>query len=303
MRQDEKTFDIAATMIRRSSMDLAEWKFTRVGELSESLAGRTGYLEMGGFDLTEVGVEGLDPLWWRGGLPPSFLAATDAASLEWRRFAVKSIRERDLPALGGTKFTPAQFSRLLTLLAHYHGQFWNDSEAARVLQVDAKTVQRHVEILAAAYFLRLLPAYFKNVGKRLRRAHRLYIRDSGLLHSLMGLPSFEHLQAHPALGASWEGLAIDHVVRLLGVPEERCFYWSTHGGAEVDLVVEAGGDVFGFEMKYTDRPGTTKSMHVVLDDLKLKRLFVVHPGEHNFPLADKIEAVALMNLPQLKLPM
>ena len=269
--------------------------------VSESLAGRVRFVDMGGFDLAEAGVRNLDRLWWRGGYPRAFLAENDAAAREWMDNIVRSLRERDLPALVQTKLTSVQLSRLLTLMAHFHGQHWNSSEAARTLDVDYKTAQRYVELLAGAFLLRVLPAYFKNTGKRLRRAHRLYLRDSGLLHALLGLTTFDHLLAHPRLGASWEGFAIEQVVRILRVHEDRCFHWSVQSGPEIDLVVEAPGGPFGFEMKYTDRPSATSSMHTALTDLGLKRIYVIYPGDKGFPLTDKIEVVPMKNLPALKL--
>lgn len=269
--------------------------------VSESLAGRVRFVDMGGFDLAEVGARHLDRLWWRGGYPRAFLAQGDAAAREWMDNVVRALRERDLPAMVQSRLSSVQLGRLLTLLAHFHGQHWNSSEAARTLDVDYKTVQRYVELMAGAFLLRVVPAYFKNTGKRLRKAHRLYLRDSGLLHSLLGLATFDHLLAHPKLGASWEGFAIEQVIRLLRVREDQCFHWSVASGPEVDLVVEAPGGPFGFEMKYTDRPGATSSMHTGLSDLGLKRLYVIYPGEKDFPLTEKIEVVAMKNLPLLKL--
>ncbi len=269
--------------------------------VSESLAGRVRFLDMGGFDLSEVGAPRVNRLWWRGGYPRAFLAPDDAAAREWIDNVLRSLRERDLPALVKTRLTQLQISRLLTLLAHFHGQHWNSSEAARTLDVDQKTVHRYLDVMAGAFLLRVLPPYFKNTAKRLRKAPRLYLRDSGLLHSLLGLASFDHLLAHPRLGASWEGFAIEQVVRILRIPEDRCFQWSIASGPEVDLVVEAPGGPFGFEMKYSDRPAATSSMHTVIADLGLKRLFVLHPGDLDFPLADRIQAVALKNLPSLQL--
>lgn len=268
--------------------------------VSESLAGRVRFVDMGGFDIAEAGTGTLSRLWWRGGYPRAFLAESDDAAREWMNQAVRALRDRDLPAMAQTKLTPVQLGKLLILLAHYHGQHWNSSEAARTLDVDYKTAQRYIELMAGAFLLRILPAYFRNAGKRLRKAPRIYFRDSGFLHSLLGLASFDHLLAHPRLGASWEGFAIEQVVRLFRYPEDRCFQWSVPSGPEMDLVVEANGGPFGFEMKYTDRPGVTPSMRSAAAELGLKRVYVIHPGDKDFPLADGIEAVALKNLPDLK---
>ncbi|HEX6813973.1 MAG TPA: ATP-binding protein [Planctomycetota bacterium] len=261
--------------------------------VSESLAGRVSILPMAGFDLGEVGAQAQRALWWRGGFPRSFLARTNAESWQWRADFVQTFLERDL-ARFGVNVPPQALRRLWLMASHYHGQILNSSELGRSLGEAHTTIRRHLDILSGAFVLRLLPPWFENLGKRQVKSPKLYVRDSGILHALLGIDSPAALEAHPKLGASWEGLALEEVLRLTG--DRDAYFWSTQAGAELDLLVFQGGKRFGFEFKYADAPAITKSLHVARADLGLERVFVVHPGEQGYPLADWVETVPLGHL-------
>jgi uncharacterized protein len=261
---------------------------------SETLAGRVAFVYLSGFDITETGAAHADRLWSRGGFPRSFLAADDRASYAWRQDFIDTFLSRDA-ARFGIKLPPEQFRRFWTMLAHLHGGMLNVAELARAVSIDQKTAGRYVDILAGAFLLRRLPPWFENTGKRLVKAPKVYLRDTGLLHALLGLRDEEEVRSHPRFGASWEGFALEHVLTLLGAQRD-VYFWATHGGAELDLLVPRGGKRYGFEFKFADAPATTKSMRTALDDLKLDRLFVVFPGDRPYPLDEKIDAVPLMQL-------
>ena len=258
---------------------------------SESLAGRIGYHELAGFDLVEVGVERWRRLWLRGGFPRAWLAQDDERSQQWRRDFIRSFVERDLPGFGIT--LP---SRLLhdfwTMLAHYHGQTWNGSELARAFGVAQTTVRRYLDIMTGAYITRLLRPWRENLGKRIVKAPKMYIADTGLLHALLGIGGARELAAHPKVGASWEGFALEQVVRQLKARPEECYFWSVHGGPELDLLVIRGQERRGYEFKRTDAPRITKSMVAVTKLLGLSGLDVVHVGRDTYPMADCVRAVA-----------
>jgi predicted AAA+ superfamily ATPase len=262
---------------------------------SESLAGRIAYHEFGGLTLDEVGSPRLDRLWLRGGFPRSFLARSDGASAEWRREFVRTFLERDLPQLGVT-IPAGTLSRFWSMLAHYHGQIWNSSEFARSFGVADTTVRRYLDLLCGTFVVRQLAPWHENVGKRQVKAPKVYLADSGLLHTLLGLESTRDVEGHPKLGASWEGFALDTVVRHLGARRDECFFWATHAGAKLDLLVVRGRRRLGFEFKRTDAPTVTRSMRTALADLGLDRLSIVHAGKHTFPLAREIQAVALRRI-------
>jgi len=262
---------------------------------SESLAGRIGLVDLAGFNLAEVGSEHRDRLWVRGGFPRSFLAEDDATSRIWREAFIRTFLERDIPQLG-INIPALALRRFWTMVAHYHGQRWNAAEFARSLGSSEATGRRYLDILAGAYMVRLLPAWFENVGKRQVKAPKLYIRDTGILHSLLGLETLEDVQSHPKLGASWEGFVIEQILCLLGARE--AYFWATQGGAELDLLIMARGRRYGFEVKYADAPGVSRSMRVALSDLALTHLWVVYPGKRSYDLDDQITALALADLPE-----
>ena len=260
---------------------------------AESLAGRVAFVPMGGFDLREVGVAARRRLWLRGGFPRSFLAATDEASRRWRDDFVQTFLERDIRKFGVE--VPAQvLRRLWTMLAHYHGQLWNASELSRSLGEAHTTVKRHLDILSGALMVRQLPPWFENLGKRQVKAPKVYLRDSGMLHALLGLSTFASLESHPKLGASWEGFVIEQVLRRTG--ERDAYFWATPSGAELDLLVFVRGRRIGFEVKYSDAPRMTKSMAIAQHDLKLDRLLIVYPGEKSYVLRPGVEVVSIRDL-------
>jgi predicted AAA+ superfamily ATPase len=261
--------------------------------ISESLAGRVAYLPMGGFDLTEVGERARRSLWWRGGLPRSFLARTDAESRQWRDDFIQTFLERDLRRFG-VQVAPAALRPFWNMLAHYHGQIWNGSEIGRSLGESHTTVRRHLDILTGALVVRQLPPWFENLGKRQVKSPKVYLRDSGLLHSLLGVETFAALESHPKLGASWEGFALEEVLRLTG--DREAYFWSTQSGAELDLLIFARGKRLGFEFKYADAPAVTKSLQIAHHDLKLDRAFVVTPGRQPYPLNEWAEVLPLNGL-------
>lgn len=257
---------------------------------SESLAGRVELIEMGGFALSEVGASEAETLWLQGGFPRSFLAADNAGSLKWREDFITTFVERDLRMLN-FNLPPLTMRRFLTMIAHYHGQVWNASEIARSLQLSQSTIQRYLEIFHGAYLLRILPPWFVNVGKRVVKSPRVYFRDSGLLHALLGVGTLRELQGHPKLGASWEGFALEQVLRVTG--SRHASFWSTHGGAEMDLLLTGGSRPIGIEFKYTSVPRRSRSMTESQRDLGLERIYVIYPGEKRFPIGENMEALSL----------
>lgn len=260
---------------------------------SESLAGRIEFLEMGGFGLGEVGVGRQRPLWTRGGFPRSFLAANNADSFRWRSAFLQAFAERDLRLLG-VDLPPVAVRRFLTMLAHYHGQTWNASEIGRSMGLAHTTINRYLDLLAGALLVRVLKPWFENTGKRLVKSPKVYVRDSGLLHQLLGLRTFGELEGHPKLGASWEGFAVEQT--LAAFPEWESHYWATHAGAELDLLLVRGSRRLGFEFKYSSAPASSKSMHIAVRDLGLDHLWIVHPGPDEFPLTADMTALPLREM-------
>lgn len=262
---------------------------------SESLAGRVYYHEIGGFTLAEIGAGSHERLWLRGGLPKSYLARSLAESCEWRLGFVRTFLERDLPQLG-LFVNSTSMRRFWTMLAHYHGQIWNASEFARSFGVADTTIRSYLDRLTSALVVRQLLPWHENISKRQVKAPKVYIADSGLLHTLLNLQKRQDLDAHPKVGASWEGFALDQVIRRLRADREECFFWATHGGAELDLFVVRGNRRLGFEFKRTSAPRVTPAMRHAIADLGLKRLDVVHAGDHTFPLSKGIRAVSIFRL-------
>jgi predicted AAA+ superfamily ATPase len=258
-----------------------------IGLAAESLAGRVALLELGGFSLRDVGPEALDSLWLRGGLPLAFLA-DDTSSLAWRDDYVTTFLERDLGNLG-IRVPATTMRRFWTMVAHYHGQQWSGAELARSLSVSEPTIRRYLDALTDALVIRQLPPWFANVGKRQVRSPKVYVRDSGLLHALLGISDRRGLERHPKLGASWEGFVVEQLLNVY--PSRDPSYWRTHAGAELDLRLELDGGVIGVEVKRTDRPSITPSIRSALADLELDRLVVVHAGTHRFELAERVTAV------------
>jgi predicted AAA+ superfamily ATPase len=261
-------------------------------QTSETLAGRITFHELGGFGLDEVGPREWLRLWRRGGFPRSYLARSERASLRWRRELIRTYLERDIPSFAPRLPAPT-LRRFWMMVAHYHGQVWNASELARSFGVGHTTVRRYLDVLTETFMVRQLESWYENIGKRQVKAPKIYIRDSGLLHALLGLGTAREIESHPKVGASWEGFALDVIVSRLGARPEECFFWATHSGAELDLLVVRGNRRLGFEFKRTTAPGVTPSMRAALHDLHLEEIVVVHAGSRSYSLDRKIRAIAL----------
>jgi predicted AAA+ superfamily ATPase len=261
---------------------------------SETLAGRIRFVELPGFSLSEIGADHLRRRLLRGGFPRSYLAPSDAASFGWREDFVRTFIERDVPGLGEHIRSPANLRRLWSMLAHRHAQVWNGAELAGALGESYPTVKRHVDLLTGALVVRQLRPWLPNLEKRLVKSPKVYVRDSGLQHALLGIRTFRELEGHPGLGASWEGLVLEEI--LARVPEGDVFFWSTHAGAEIDFVWKRGHRLVGFEAKWNDAPAMTKSMHIALADLELEALNVVYPGPRRYRLHPRVEVIPLGDL-------
>jgi uncharacterized protein len=257
---------------------------------SESLAGRVEAVTMRGFDMSEAGVVAQTRHWLRGGFPRSFLARTEADSLMWRKSFTQTFLERDLPQFGiGTPATA--LLRFWTMLAHYHGQIWNAAEPARSLGVSEPTVRRYLDILTDVFMVRQLLPWHANLKKRQVKAPKIYFRDTGILHLLLGIRSEKELLSHPKCGASWEGYAAEEVIAA--TEPDEFYFWATHGGAEIDLILVKSGRMFGVKLKRVDAPRMTPSIRAAQKDLKLKRIAVIYPGARRYMLDDGVEAVPL----------
>ncbi|HQF39951.1 MAG TPA: ATP-binding protein [Opitutaceae bacterium] len=260
---------------------------------SETLAGRLETVPLEGFRLADLGAGAQARHWLRGGFPLSYTARTEADSLVWRQQFLQTFLERDMPQLGVT--IPAiSLRRFWNMVAHYHGQIWNAAELARALAVNESTVRRYLDLMTGVFMVRQLPPWFENLGKRQVKAPKVYVRDSGLLHALLGVTNQRDLEHHPKVGASWEGYAVEEVLKALR-PDEA-YYWATHNGAEIDLVLFKQGRRIGVECKRADAPVLTPSMRIALADLKLDVLYVVYPGEKRYALARNVEVVPLAEL-------
>jgi len=262
-------------------------------QTSESLAGRIEVIEVGGFTLDETAVASAGRLWWRGGFPRSYVAADDSASRIWRREFIRTVVERDLPQLGMGAPTPA-IHRFWSMLAHLHGQIWNAADPARSLGVNESTVRRYLDWLTQAFLVRQLQPWHANLGKRQVKAPKIYVRDSGLLHELLGIEDPGALARHPKSGASWEGFALDQVLRI--ARPDAAYFWATYSGAELDLLMFRNEQRIGVEFKRSDAPTLTPSMRIAMSDLQLDALYVVYPGSRRYVLAERVEAVPLGSL-------
>lgn len=257
---------------------------------SETLAGRMETLTLRGFSLGELGNPPPDQHWLRGGFPLSYLAASDADSMAWRKNFIQTLLERDLPQWG-VHIPSAALWRFWAMLSHYHGQTWNAAEPARAMGVSESTTRRYLDVLTDAFMVRQLQPWHANVRKRQVKAPKIYIRDSGLLHQLLGIRNDKELHTHPKIGASWEGYVAEEV--LAAVQPDEAYFWATHQGAEIDLVLRKDGRLLGVECKRTDAPRLTPSMRIALEDLQLERIAVVYPGSKRFSITSEIEAVPL----------
>ena len=260
---------------------------------SETLAGRVAFHELVGFGLREV--DDLERLWLRGGFPLSYLAGSAPASRRWRDGYIRTFLERDVPDLGGS-IPSTTLRRFWTMLAHWHGQLWNGAEFGRAFGVAHTTVRRYLDLLTSVFGVRQLQPWYENISKRQVRSPKVYIGDSGVLHALLGLTTREDIVSHPKVGASWEGFAIEEIIHLLAAQPDQCFHWSTHSGAELDLLVVVGNRRYGFEVKRTEAPMLTPSMRSALETLKLDRLDVVHAGSDRYAIAPRVRALPAAQL-------
>jgi predicted AAA+ superfamily ATPase len=269
---------------------------------AESLAGRIAYHFLPGLSLKEVQTKNAGRLWLRGGFPRAYLARSDLSSVEWRQQFLRTFLERDLPQLGVGAGTQSMY-RFWAMLAHGHGQIWNASEIGRSMGLADTTVRSYLDKMADAFVMRQLQPWHENLGKRQVKAPKIYVRDSGLLHTLLDVHTMRQLELHPKVGASWEGFVIDQVIQALDAAPHECYFWRTHAGAELDLLVMRGMQRVGFEVKRTTAPAVTPSMVNALADLKLKKLHVVHAGDATFPLSKQIQAVAAADLLRIVQPL
>lgn len=283
---DRKAYEGRFLILGSASGDLLR-------QSSETLAGRMETLTLSGFKLTELGYESMDQHWLRGGFPLSFLATSETDSMAWRKGFIQALLERDLPQWG-VRTPAAALWRFWTMLAHYQGQTWNAAEPARAMGVSESTTRRYLDLLSDAFMVRQLQPWHANLRKRQVKSPKIYIRDSGLLHQLLGLGSDRELMMHPKIGASWEGYVIEEV--LHAVRPDEAFFWATHQGAEIDLVLRVNGKMLGVECKRTDTPRMTPSIRIALDDLQLETVAVVYPGSRRFSIAPGVEAVPLSDV-------
>lgn len=264
---------------------------------SEPLAGRIHFVEMGGFAVSEVGAANLRRLWLRGGFPDAYLAASGERSAKWREDFVQTFLERDMTQFG-FRFPAMTLRRFWTMVAHYHGQFWNGSEIGASLGVSHHATRRYLDALTDGYMLRQLQPWTANIGKRVVKSPKVYLRDSGLLHTLLGIRDERTLTSHPKLGASWEGIVIEQILGWAG--ERDAYFWATQSQAELDLMLIRKGRPWGFEIKFQDAPTLTKSMSMALKDLELERLWIIYPGHKRYTLNDRVECVGINDLPSIQ---
>jgi uncharacterized protein len=266
---------------------------TLLSQSSETLAGRLETVLLEGFRLGDLGPSAQNRLWVRGGFPLSYTARSEGDSVTWRRQFLQTFLERDIPQMG-IQIPAIALRRFWNMLAHYHAQTWNGAELARALALSESTVRRYLDLLTGIFMLRQLPPWFENLSKRQVKAPKVFVRDSGLLHALLGIGNRNSLERHPKVGASWEGFAVEEVLKALR-PDEA-YYWATHQGAEIDLILFKHGRRIGVECKRMDAPTLTPSMRIALDDLKLDRIVVAYPGERRYALTDKVEVIPLVDL-------
>lgn len=262
---------------------------------AETLAGRIDYIEIAPFGAEETGVAHQRRLWRRGGFPRSFLAANEAASVLWRKAYIRNFLERDLPALG-LRVPSETLRRFWLMLAHYHGQVFHGADMAKSMGIDGHTVRHYLDLLAGTFMIRRLSPWHENLGKRQIKSPKIFFRDSGLYHTLLGITGEEDLLHHPKLGASWEGFAVEEIIRRRQAAPEETYFWGTHNQAELDLLIIKDGKREGYEVKYAAAPAITKSMRTALADLRLDALHIVYPGKHRARLEPKIEAVGFESL-------
>lgn len=269
-----------------------------IRSVSETLAGRVEFVDMAGFDLTEVGSRGWKQLWIRGGFPRSFLAGNDQDSFAWREGFIRTFLERDIPQLGINIPAPAM-RRFWTMLAHYHGQIWNASRMGSALGINDKTARSYMDILTQTYMIQQLQPWHENIRKRQVRSPKIYFRDSGLLHSLLDVRDFHAVIGHPQAGASWEGFAMEQIIRKAN--PSQVYYWATYSGAELDVFTIINGKRYGIEFKFSEAPDKTKSMAIAIESLKLDKLLIVYPGEKSWPIDETISVCPIERIADCRL--
>ena len=267
-----------------------------VKNVSETLAGRVEFIELSGFDVCETGADPWQKLWLRGGFPRSFLADSDDDSLVWRDGFIRTFLERDIPQLGIT-IPSAAMRRFWTMLAHYHGQIWNASEIGRSMGLTDKTVRSYLDILTGTFMVLQLQPWHENIGKRQVKSPKVFLTDPGILHSLLNIVDNHSLYGNPRVGASWEGFVIRQFMQI--VKPSQTYFWSTYSGAELDLFILHRGHRYGLECKFSEAPKVTRSMHIAVQDLALRHLWIIYPGQHRYPIDKKISAWPLQQLPEL----
>ena len=288
---DDRSRKVVFLLLGSASWDL-------IKGVSETLAGRILFVDVSGFSLAETGAQNQGRLWMRGGFPRAYLSPSDAAWTRWMQSFTRTFLERDIPGLG-SKVSSKRLGRFWRMLAHYHGQVWNASELGRSMDLSVTAVNHYRDLLAGTFMIRVLPPWFENLGKRVVKSPKVFLRDSGVLHFLLGLEEMREVYEHPRYGASWEGFALEQT--LLAHGEHEAYFYSTQRGAELDLMLLRRGRRWGFEFKCTDAPRTTKSMHVVIQDLGLEHLWVLYPGDRKYPLTNTITALPLREIREIEL--
>ena len=282
---DNQDLDQQYLILGSASRDLLK-------QASETLAGRISYLELTPFTYLET--KNINNLWIKGGYPRSFLSKNDDLSVAWRKAFIKTYLEKDIPNLG-IEIPPENLRRFWLMLAHYHGGIFNASEIGRSLGLSNKTIKSYSDLLSGTFMIRQMQPWFENIGKRQVKSPKIYIRDSGIFHTLLGINTRTDLLLHPKLGASWEGFALEEIIMYHDADQDECYFWATHQNAEIDLLIVKNGQRLGFEIKYSSAPKLTKSMQIAIHDLKLDSLTVIYPGEVDYLLQENVSVIGIEN--------
>ncbi len=272
-----------------------------IRQSSETLAGRIGYHTLGGFRLQDVGLKSLKTLWLRGGFPDSFTPVKEEHSRLWRQNFITTFLERDIPQLG-INIPAGTLRRFWIMLSHYHGQIINYSELGRSFGISDVTVKKYIDILEGTFMVRVLAPWYQNLGKRLAKRPKIYLRDSGLFHTLMNIENYDQLVSHPKLGASFEGFSLEIITRKINKNDNETYFYNVHSGSELDLFWQDKGKNWGVEFKYADAPKLTRSMKIVIKDLDLAHLWVVYPGKKTYRITKNITALSLMDIIKTRIP-
>jgi uncharacterized protein len=304
VQKKPEIFEILRVLIDRPKIStkfllLGSASFSLIKGISETLAGRTAFVDMSGFSIIETRTDYYDNLWIRGGFPLSYLANSESDSFAWRDDFIRTFLERDIPQIGFS-IPSITMHRFWTMIAHYHGNNWNAAEFARSLGSAEATARRYLDIMTGSFVVRQLQPWFENIKKRQIKAPKIYIRDSGILHNLLSINDKNSLLGHPKLGASWEGFVVEQILSLSG--SRNFFFWGTHAGCELDMLMLENGKRIGFEIKFSDAPVTSKSMRIAISDLSLKELFIVYPGFEKYKLDNNITVVPLRDIQSILNP-